>query len=179
MSLLARIVSKQNCSLRKGFQYGIPSSMLAATKSTGSAQQQMDEFWQKNKKRNRPMSPHLTIYKFQLTSMLSITHRATGILLAGDTVLFAGATLLPAQYIDMFLNSVALVHSHGMGFLCLFPLKFMLAWPIMFHVCNGLRHLMWDTATGLKIGEVYTSGWAVLALSTILAAILCLACTSK
>merc|ERR1719516_453325 len=37
------------------------------------------EFWSKNKALNRPLSPHLTIYKFQLTSMLSITHRATGL----------------------------------------------------------------------------------------------------
>ena len=179
MSLIARIVAKQNCTLRIGFQHGLPSATVVATKSTGSAQQQMDNFWMKNKTTNRPMSPHLTIYKFQLTSMLSITHRATGILLAGDTIALACATLLPPQYIDMFLNSVEQVHSHGFGYLCLFPLKFMLAWPIMFHVCNGLRHLMWDTAKGLKIGEVYSSGWGVVVISTILAALISLACTSK
>lgn len=48
-----------------------------------------EEFWDKNKRLNRPVSPHLTIYKFQITSVLSITHRATGLALSGLTSAFA------------------------------------------------------------------------------------------
>ena len=179
MSVITRFISKQGCAFSKGIPFGVSSSVIAASKSTGSAQKQMDEFWTKNRGTHRPMSPHLTIYKFQLTSMLSITHRATGIMLAGSTIGFAFATLLPSGSLDTFFSLVDQVHAHGMGYICLFPFKFMLAWPVMFHACNGLRHLMWDSAKGLKIAEVYKSGYAVVIVSTILAALLCLACTSK
>ena len=57
------------------------------------------EFWSKNKELGRPISPHLTIYKFQLTSMLSITHRATGLIQSGMlTGAGLGALLLPGVY---------------------------------------------------------------------------------
>lgn len=178
MSLITRVVSKQGCSLKKGLLLGLPSSLIAS-KSTGSAQKQMDDFWNKNQSVKRPMSPHLTIYKFQLTSMLSITHRATGILLAGATIGAASATLLPPSVFSVFFSLVSQVHASGMGYLCLFPLKFMLAWPVMFHTCNGLRHLVWDFAQGLKIEDVYKSGWAVLIVSSLLAAALSMAFTTK
>ena len=54
------------------------------------------EFWSKNKALKRPISPHLTIYKFQLTSMLSITHRGTGLAQSGMlTGAGLGALMLP------------------------------------------------------------------------------------
>merc|ERR1719376_290160 len=62
----------------------------------------------KNKNRNRPMSPHLTIYKPQLTSMLSISTRITGMVLTGATCLFAGATAVYAG--DMELTHVHIRH---------------------------------------------------------------------
>ena len=178
MSVITRIIFKQGSSLKKEVLMGLPSS-LVASKSTGSAQQQMNNFWDKNHLVKRPMSPHLSIYKPQLTSMLSVTHRATGILLAGSTIGFAGATLLPSSYIDMFLSLVADAHASGLGYIYLFPLKFLLAWPVMFHTCNGLRHLFWDMAQGLKIEDVYKTGWVVLLLSSLLAAALSSAFTSK
>ena len=56
------------------------------------------EFWSKNKELNRPISPHLTIYKFQLTSMLSITHRGTGLAQSGMlTGVGLGALMLPGS----------------------------------------------------------------------------------
>ena len=63
------------------------------------------EFWSKNKALNRPISPHLTIYKFQLTSMLSITHRATGLIQSAMlTGVGAGALMLPGKKIVYFLR---------------------------------------------------------------------------
>merc|ERR1711874_880057 len=99
------------------------------------------EFWSKNKALRRPISPHLTIYKFQLTSMLSITHRGTG--LAQSAMLTGaglGALLLPGNF-PLFLNDVAAMHFGGA---IIFSTKFILAWPVMFHLWNGFRHLAWD-----------------------------------
>ena len=179
MSVIVRLLIKQRSALMKAHQTGFVSTTVVATKSTGSAQQQIDEYWKKNYASKRPMSPHLTIYKPQLTSMLSLAHRASGIALAGITVAFAGGTLLPPSVIETFMSAVDQVHSYGMGYICLFPLKFMLAWPVIYHACNGLRHLSWDAALGMKLGDIYKSGWFVLALSTILAAALSLAFTTK
>lgn len=143
-------------------------------KSTGSAQHQMDEFWKKNKKRNRPMSPHLTIYKPQLTSMLSITTRITGLGLAGATSLFALATATYTGDLSSILNYAESLHETWGGAAMLFTAKYLIAWPFAFHTCNGLRHLGWDMGKGLGLKEVYTGGWAVVIASIILADLLVL-----
>ena len=78
----------------------LPSLQTMATMKPISQSEHLTgkEFWSKNKALNRPISPHLTIYKFQLTSMLSITHRATG--LAQSAMLSGvglGALLIPGM----------------------------------------------------------------------------------
>merc|ERR1712098_525761 len=120
------------------------------------------EFWLKNKELNRPISPHLTIYKFQLTSMLSITHRATG--LAQSAMLSGvglGALLIPGNF-PMLLNDIAAMQ---FGSSLIFTSKFVLAFPVMFPLWNGFRHLAWDLGHGFKIPEVYKTGWFVVGLS--------------
>ncbi|XP_076819414.1 succinate dehydrogenase cytochrome b560 subunit, mitochondrial-like [Clavelina lepadiformis] len=171
MSLLSRVLSKQHLVLSNRCRPELFAAIFSANKSSGSAQKQMDDFWAKNKSVNRPMSPHLTIYKPQLTSMLSITHRATGIALAALTSGFAFSTLLPGTAVAPILAFAESLHSSWLGSGFLLDLKFIVAWPLIFHSINGLRHLMWDRASGLKIAEVYQSGWFVLALSTLLAVI--------
>merc|ERR1712059_104458 len=59
------------------------------------------EFWAKNKALGRPTSPHLTIYKFQLTSMLSITHRGTGLIQSGYLTAVGGGAIWP-QYLTLY-----------------------------------------------------------------------------
>ena len=140
----------------------------AALKSTGSAQTQMDDFWNKNKNRNRPMSPHLTIYKPQLTSMLSISTRITGMVLTGATCLFAGATAVYSGDMECLLTYVAGMKETMTGQAALYVAKMTIAFPFAFHTCNGLRHLVWDMAKGLSLREVYLGGWAVVAMSLLL-----------
>nr|CAB3265921.1 succinate dehydrogenase cytochrome b560 subunit, mitochondrial-like [Phallusia mammillata] len=169
MTLLARIALKQCTTLGR---QKAPAFMCIASKTTGTAQQQIDDYVARNQTRNRPTSPHLTIYTPQLTSMLSITHRGTGIWMATATSCFAFATLLRPETVDSMLAFASSLHGSMLGSAVLFEAKMAIAWPFMFHACNGLRHLIWDQAKGLGIKEVYTSGWTVLGLSTILSVLM-------
>ena len=141
-----------------------------APKSTGTAQEQMDEFWNKNKKLNRPMSPHMTVYKLvDLTSGLSITHRATGMILAGMTTAFAFATpFLPAN-LDKAILSLQACGDTWLGWFLLMDIKFLIVWCVMFHTLNGIRHLAWDTGRGFQLNDLKKSGYAVIGLSALLA----------
>merc|ERR1712029_817581 len=107
---------------------------------------QGQEFWSKNKRLARPMSPHLTIYKPQLTSMLSISHRITGVAQSG---ILSGAALgvmiMPGNF-PSILNEIQQFH---LGGLTIFTLKFILSVPVAFHFWNGFRHLAWDMGHGL------------------------------
>jgi succinate dehydrogenase / fumarate reductase cytochrome b subunit len=105
----------------------------------------------------RPLSPHLQIYRWQLTSVLSILHRIMGIALAVGAILLVGwlgaAADGPGPYAKMqgFLGS-------WIGLLLLF------GWSValFYHLCNGIRHLWWDTGRGLDLKSVYASGWTVV-----------------
>ena len=108
----------------------------------------------------RPLSPHLQIYRPQLTSVLSITHRLTGfalslVILLSPAILYF-LTLSKDSHtlvMNMFQNSfVKLVL-----FLAIFGLSY--------HLCNGIRHLAWDAGYGLDLDSSYKSGYAVVAIS--------------
>ncbi|XP_072932535.1 succinate dehydrogenase cytochrome b560 subunit, mitochondrial-like [Epargyreus clarus] len=117
----------------------------------------------RNARLNRPLSPHLTIYSFQLTSMLSITHRATGIVLSAyASALGIGALMLPHD----ISHYISIVESMNLSPATIFLAKFILASPLGYHFANGIRHLYWDTAKGLTIKEVYSTGYAMLAAAT-------------
>src|SRR5580658_10426847 len=111
----------------------------------------------------RPLSPHLQIYRWQLTSVLSILHRMTGIALAVGAILLVAwlgsAADGPASLAKMqwFLGS-------WIGLLLLF------GWTValFYHLCNGIRHLVWDTGHGLDLKSVYAGGWAVLGATAVL-----------
>lgn len=118
---------------------------------------------------NRPQSPHLTIYKYQLTAVLSITHRMTGTALTGyAAALGMGAIVLPdgANSIVTFIEALELSSP------TLMALKFIVAFPPCYHAANGVRHLVWDMGKCLSIKEVYTTGYAMVVSATILAGIL-------
>lgn len=125
-----------------------------------------ESFDEKNARLNRPQSPHLTIYKPQLTSMLSITHRGTGIALTGYAAIFGIAALTCPDGAN---SVVSLIEGLNLGAASLGALKFTLAFPFAFHTVNGVRHLFWDLGKFLTIKEVYTTGYAMLLVSTILA----------
>ena len=109
---------------------------------------------------DRPLSPDLQIYRPQLTSVLSITHRLTGIALSIGSPLLVGwlmaASAGPSAY--------AMLH----GFLASWlGLLLLLGWTfsLFFHLCNGIRHLFWDAGYGFDLQTIYASGWAVVAIS--------------
>ncbi|XP_055385237.1 succinate dehydrogenase cytochrome b560 subunit, mitochondrial-like [Condylostylus longicornis] len=127
---------------------------------------------EKNIRLQRALSPHLTIYKYQLTSVLSITHRFTGIALTGYAItLGLSALVLPHD----FSHFVTIVEGLNMSENTLVILKTLLAFPVVYHGCNGVRHLLWDKAKFLTIKEVYATGYVMLIASigvTILLALL-------
>ncbi|CAG9787908.1 unnamed protein product [Diatraea saccharalis] len=116
----------------------------------------------RNAKLKRPMSPHLTIYAPQLTSMLSITHRTAGVILSTYiSALGIGALMLPNDVS----HYVTMIESLNLSPATIFLAKAVLAAPFGYHFANGIRHLYWDTARGLTIKEVYSTGYAMLAVA--------------
>lgn len=116
---------------------------------------------------NRPLSPHLQIYRPQLTSMLSILHRITGAGLALGAVMgtwWLVAVMSGTESYETFY-----------GFSKSFPGQVMLfCWLLAFvyHLLNGIRHMIWDTGAWLDIKNTYRSGWAVFFSSLVLSLLL-------
>ena len=109
---------------------------------------------------SRPLSPHLQIYRPQLTSILSITHRGTGIFLSLGTLVLAYWLISIAGGEGPYTAARECLSS--------VPGKLLLgAWSFSFyfHLCNGIRHLFWDAGIGFELKTVYASGYTVLAAS--------------
>jgi len=111
----------------------------------------------------RPLSPHLQIYKPQITSVLSITHRATGIALAVGTLLLVWWLCAAAAGPDAYATVQAFC-AHWFGRLLLFGWTF----ALFFHLCNGIRHLFWDSGRGFELKTACASGWAAVIASMVL-----------
>ena len=112
---------------------------------------------------NRPLSPHLQVYRPQLTSVLSISHRATGVALGAGSVVLALWLLALAGGPDSFATASAILGSIP-GKL----LMFLFTYALFYHLCNGVRHLFWDAGYGFELETAYASGKAVLAASAVL-----------
>lgn len=105
----------------------------------------------------RPLSPHLQVYRPQLTSVLSILHRAAGVVITIGAVLLAwwlwSVAAGPADYRT----------AHGF-FSAWFGKALLLAWTLctFYHLCNGIRHLAWDAGYGFELSAAYLSGKVVV-----------------
>lgn len=111
---------------------------------------------------NRPLSPHLQVYKPQITSFMSITHRATGVALSlGVLVLVAWlwAAAYDADYFTMWND----FFSGILGKI------FLIGWTVAFyyHLGNGIRHLFWDAGKGFELTTVTRSGVTVLLFTAV------------
>ncbi len=115
----------------------------------------------------RPLSPHLQVYRPQLTSMLSIFHRATGVFLAFGSVALVWWLSALAAGPDAYAQ-FQLVLAHPLSKLML------LAWcfSLSYHLCNGIRHLFWDVGAALEIEQVYRSGVIMLVSAFSLTAVI-------
>lgn len=113
----------------------------------------------------RPLSPHLGVYRFLLPMVLSITHRASGVFLAMGSLLLVywlmSAAAGPASYAQ-----AEAVFGSLVGRLAL------IAWTVAlyYHLCNGIRHLFWDIGKGFAIADAYRSAYLVLGATVVLTA---------
>lgn len=114
----------------------------------------------------RPLSPHLMIYKPQLTSIMSITHRATGTALALGSLLVVWWIVALATGAEYY-NFVQSILTSWFGQLVLFGFTV----AVFYHLSNGIRHLFWDFGYNLTIEGVHRSGYMVLASTVILTAL--------
>jgi len=116
------------------------------------------------KNKNRPISPHLSIYKPQITSILSISHRMSGVFQSLGLMiivllllsLFLGES--SHEFFMLFINSLI-----GKAFLFFYVLS------LCYHLFNGIRHIIWDIGFGFEIKNVYYSGILVILFSITLA----------
>lgn len=115
----------------------------------------------------RPLSPHLQIYRPQLTSVLSIMHRMAGVCLAlGSVVIVWYLWCLAGGAGDFGVAQAFLQSWPGRA------LYFLWTVCAFYHLSNGVRHLFWDAGFGLELRTVYLSGWAVLASTVLLTCLL-------
>jgi succinate dehydrogenase / fumarate reductase cytochrome b subunit len=112
---------------------------------------------------NRPLSPHLQIYKPQLTSVLSITHRGTGVFLSIGALFLSCWLLAVARGPEAYALLQGYMHA-WYGQIMLYAWLF----SLYYHLCNGIRHMCWDLGLGLEIKTTYASGYAVIASSLLL-----------
>lgn len=112
---------------------------------------------------NNPLSPHLQVYRPQLTSILSITHRITGVFLALGTVMIlywlVAAASGPAAYAEA---------QRCLGALPTQVVLFGWTFAFFYHLANGIRHLLWDTGWGFDLDTAYKTGYAAIAAAIVL-----------
>src|SRR3546814_18690121 len=101
----------------------------------------------------RPLSPHLQVYRWQSTRTLSILHRLTGIALAVGTLLLTYWLAAAATGSDAFAAAQGFIGSL-VGRLLLFGWSY----ALFYHLCNGIRHLVWDAGYGFEIATPPRSG---------------------
>lgn len=107
---------------------------------------------------DKPLSPHLQIYKPQITSVMSIMHRATGVALTFALFVLAWWLLAAAAGPDAYQFFRDFV-SHPIGIMAAIGLSF----ALFYHTCTGIRHLFLDSGRFFSIPEIYLSGYTALA----------------
>jgi succinate dehydrogenase / fumarate reductase cytochrome b subunit len=107
--------------------------------------------------RARPLSPHLEIYRWQISNTLSILHRITGVALSVGFLAFVYWLMALAGDGESY-ASVVHVFGSALGITALVALTF----AFFYHLLNGVRHLVWDVGFGFERSERRASGWAVV-----------------
>lgn len=112
---------------------------------------------------DRPLSPHLSIYRWPITMALSILHRATGIALSLGFVVLVVWLFDAAAGPEAYAAFTAIMGS-------LFGRILLFGWALAFfyHFSNGIRHLLWDSGIGLEKDQANRSSWVVLVATIVL-----------
>lgn len=163
MSLLIARLLRQEC---RQTAFSLLSTRTASNFTmTQAASSNLDKnFMIKNKQLNRPLSPHLSVYKPQLTSTLSIFHRITG--LGASVVLYGGGVAALFSTSQSFPEIVQLIQDSVPSFIIL-ATKTAIGGGLIYHTLNGVRHLVWDVGYGFQLNHLYMSGYVVVALTAI------------
>ena len=117
--------------------------------------------------RERPLSPHLQVYRWQITMTMSILHRATGVALTVGAFGLAWWLMAMAAGGEQAARAAACLAS-PFGKIVLFGFSA----SLVYHLLNGIRHLLWDIGWGYEIPEVYKSGYTVAVLTVVLTAVI-------
>lgn len=117
--------------------------------------------------KQRPLSPHLQVYRWQITMTMSILHRASGVVLVVGAFGLAWWLMAVASGGAAYARAADCLAS-PLGLLAL--AGFSLA--MVYHLLNGIRHLLWDAGWGFDIPEVYRSGYVVAVLTVVLTALI-------
>lgn len=112
------------------------------------------------KTQDRPLSPHIQIYRWQWTMLYSILHRATGIALAAGTLLLVWWVLALASGPESF----AIVQGF-IGSIIGQVMLFGWTWALMYHLGNGIRHLVWDAGYGFDLDVAQKTGHGMAAIT--------------
>jgi len=115
---------------------------------------------------NRPLSPHLQIYRLPIGALTSISHRLSGILLAGSTLVLVYWLLAAASGPAAYATAHAIVGSIPMQLLL-----FVWSFVLFYHLCNGVRHLFWDVGYGFELETARRSAYAAIATAAALTVI--------
>lgn len=113
----------------------------------------------------RPLSPHLSIFRWPITMALSILHRVTGVAMAVGLLVFASWLMAASGSADYYTVIAGLLGS-PLGKLLL------IGWSAAFflHLANGVRHLIWDAGYGFEKSQASSSGWFVVVSTVVLTA---------
>ena len=114
----------------------------------------------------RPLSPHLQVYRWQVQMVSSIVHRATGIALAAGSLLLV-AGLLELASGEAGYNGFRQVIGSPIGLVLLLGWS----WALFYHLCNGIRHLVQDAGAGYAIPQFVRSSWLSVIASLLLTAL--------
>lgn len=112
---------------------------------------------------NRPLSPHLQIYRWQISMLTSIAHRASGIVLSVGSVFLAIWLISAANGPDAYAAVNGLAAS-WLGQLIMFLWSF----ALFYHLCNGVRHLVWDVGVGLDLETARLTGFVAIGVAAAL-----------
>jgi succinate dehydrogenase / fumarate reductase cytochrome b subunit len=111
----------------------------------------------------RPLSPHLSVYRWPITMTLSILHRMTGVALTVGLLVYVAWLMTAAggdagyqQFVELMQTLLGRIALVGWSF------------AFFFHLCNGIRHLFWDAGLGFEKSQANASAWVVIAGSVML-----------